>query len=124
MSSPRLSFLAKAMPSGDQQRFFEDAELHGIVLHVLQDGRLMGSDGIHIAAGQHRILHAASSVLNTSTVCGMRGSEPLRKISSGLPVLCTAMVFPGKVAECPDAAVGIHRSHLTAHPVRGPRPRY
>ena len=56
----------------------------------------MGSDGIHIAAGQHRILHAASSVLNTSTVCGMRGSEPLRKISSGLPVLCTAMVFPAR----------------------------
>lgn len=35
-------------------------------------------------------------MLNTSTVCGMRGSEPLRKMPSGLEVLCTITVFPAR----------------------------
>ncbi len=122
LSSPRLSFFAKAMPqAGDQQRFFEDAELHKIVLHVLQDGRFMGSDGIHVAAGQHRILHAAVFDAEHIDRLRMRGSEPLRKISSGLPAALHGDGLSGKVAECPDAAVGIHCNHLTAHHV-GPPP--
>ena len=38
---------------GDQQRFLQNAEVYGIVLHILQDACLVGGDAVHIAAGQH-----------------------------------------------------------------------
>ena len=81
----------------------------------------MGSDGIHIAAGQHRILHAA--VFGAEHIDRLwdarvgAAEKDLLRFAGALH----GDGLSGKVAECPDAAVGIHRSHLTAHHV-GSRP--
>ena len=81
----------------------------------------MGGDGIHIAAGQHCILHAA--VFDAEHIHRLRDAR-VGAAEKDLLRLAGALHgdgLSGKVAECPDAAVGIHRSHLTAHHVR-PRP--
>ena len=56
----------------------------------------MGSDGIHIAAGQHRILHAA--VFGAEHLDGLRDARvgAAEKDLLRLAVLCTAMVFPAR----------------------------
>ena len=81
----------------------------------------MGSDGIHIAAGYHRVLHVA--VFDAEHLHRLRdprigaAEKKLLRLAGALH----GNGLSGKVAECPDAAVGIHRNHLTAHHV-GARP--
>ena len=68
----------------------------------------MGSDGIHVAAGQHRILHAA--VFDAEHIDRLRDAR-IRAAEEDLLRLAGALHgdgLSGKVAECPDAAVGIH----------------
>ena len=81
----------------------------------------MGSDGIHVAAGQHRILHAA--VFGAEHI-DLLWDTRIRAAEEDFFRLAGALHgdgLSGKVTECPDAAVGIHCNHLTAHHV-GPRP--
>ena len=81
----------------------------------------MGGDAVHIAAGQHCVLHTA--VFDAEHLHRLRDSR-VGAAEKDLLRLAGALHgdgLPGKVAECLDAAVGIHRNHLTAHHVR-PRP--
>ena len=81
----------------------------------------MGGDAVHIAAGQHCVLHTA--VFDAEHLHRLRDAR-VGAAEKDLLRLAGALHgdgLAGKVAEGSDAAVGIHRNHLTAHHVR-PRP--
>ena len=78
----------------------------------------MGGDAVHIAAGQHCVLHTA--VFDAEHLHRLRDAR-VGAAEKDLLRLAGALHgdgLAGKVAEGSDAAVGIHRSHLTAHHVR------
>ena len=107
---------------GDQQRLFEDAECRVVVFHVLQDGRLVGGDGVHIAAGQHGILHTA--VFDAEHLDGLRDARvgAAEEDALWLGGALHHHGLPGKVAEGLDTAVSVHGHDLTAHHVRSGPP--
>ena len=78
----------------------------------------MGGDAVHIAAGQHCVLHTA--VFDAEHLHRLRDAR-VGAAEKDLLRLAGALHgdgLAGKVAEGSDAAVSIHRNHLTAHHVR------
>ena len=122
MGQPPVIIVGKGdADPGDQQGLVQNTELRPVVLHILQNGHLMGGNSVHIAAVQRGVLHAP--VLQADDGPELRDigdpvvEEQILRLSGGLH----GDGLSGQIAHGVNIAARIHGDHLTADRV-GPGP--